>query len=62
MKPPQHAGVNHSVLDGVAGAIVALAGLWVARRITKPLVELDLRLRRGRLTESPDDDPVPSAP
>ncbi len=42
---------NHYILDGVVGSIVALVGLWAARRITKPLVDLELRIRRGRAAE-----------
>jgi len=49
------ATANHYVLDGIVGSAVALAGLWVARRITKPLVDLDLRLRDGRLTRRVDE-------
>lgn len=40
---------NHYILDGIAGAGIALIGLWVARRITMPLVRLDQRIRLQRL-------------
>lgn len=52
---------NHYVLDGVVGSAVALAGLWIARRITKPLVDLDSRIRDGRFTRRMNDDCVSSS-
>lgn len=36
---------NHYILDGVVGAAVALLGLGVSRKITRPLMDLDGRLK-----------------
>jgi len=43
---------NHYVLDGVVGAGVALVGLWIALRITKPIVAFD-RWFRGESSGQP---------
>jgi hypothetical protein len=40
------ATANHYVIDGIIGSVVALMGLWIARRVTMPLVVLDRRVRR----------------
>ena len=45
---------NHYILDGIAGASIALVGLWVARRITMPLVRLDQRIRLRHVGEAAD--------
>ena len=36
---------NHFVIDGFLGAIVALIGLWLSKKYTPRLVELDNRFR-----------------
>lgn len=51
---------NHYILDGLAGACIAIVGLWVSRRITSPLVHLDERLRHGRPADPAVDDNVSS--
>lgn len=40
------ATANHYVVDGILGSVVALIGLWIAGRVTMPLVVLDRRVRR----------------
>lgn len=40
------ATANHYVVDGIIGSLVALMGLWIARRVTMPLVVLDRRVRK----------------
>ena len=37
---------NHFVIDGFLGAAVALVGLWLSKRFTPQLLELDDRFRR----------------
>lgn len=43
---------NHYLVDGVVGSAVALLGLWGSRRITRPLIDLERKLRG---TASPVD-------
>lgn len=37
---------NHYIVDGLVGSAVALAGLWISRRVTIPLVVFDQRVRQ----------------
>lgn len=37
---------NHYLVDGIVGSVVALIGLWMAHRVTLPLVVIDRRIRR----------------
>ncbi len=53
---------NHYILDGLAGACIAIVGLWVSRRITSPLVHLDERLQHGWPADPSVDDSVSSSP
>ncbi|MEZ5409897.1 MAG: phosphatase PAP2 family protein [Acidimicrobiales bacterium] len=50
---------NHYVLDGVAGAILSLAGLWASFRVTPRMVMLDRRLHHQ--LETLTGGPSPSA-
>lgn len=53
---------NHFVIDGFLGAAVALVGLWLSKRFTPQLLELDERFRRwwarrrGRETAEPPSE------
>jgi membrane-associated phospholipid phosphatase len=53
---------NHYILDGIAGAGIALVGLWVSRRITMPLVRLDQRLHLLHPDASAPDTTTSSTP
>ncbi len=49
---------NHFVIDGFLGAFVALIGLWLSKKYTPQIVELDGRLRRRLF--GPGDDSADS--